>query len=66
MSDIPKSFGAIFYFFEDPAEHRHALRSAMLLWKDCWKKPFTRMSLSGDSFRAFPKTATLEQVLDRL
>lgn len=66
MSDTPKCFGAVFYFFDDPAVHRQALRSAMLLWKDCWKKPFTRMSLSGDSFRAFPKTASLGQVLDRL
>lgn len=66
MSDIPICFGAMFYFFDDPGVCREALRASMLLWRDCWKKPFTRMSLSGDSFRSFPKTASLEQLLARL
>jgi hypothetical protein len=66
MRDATICFGAIFYFFADPALHRQALRSAMLLWKECWTTPFTRMSRSGDSFRSFPKAAPLEQLLERL
>ena len=38
----------------------------MMLWKDCWKTPFTRMSRYGDSFRSYPMTKSLDQVLTRL
>ncbi len=66
MKDPTICFGAIFYFFADPASHREALRSSIMLWKDCWKSPFTRMSRYGDSFRSYPMTKSLDQVLTRL
>lgn len=66
MNDIPICFGAIFYFFADPAVHRDAIRSSMMLWQESWNKPFTRMSRYGDSFRSYPMTKSLDQVLMRL
>jgi len=66
MNSANPCFGAVFYFFSDPSKIRDALRQVIFTWQQCWRQPFTKLSTTGDTFRKFPKSATLQQMVDRL
>ena len=56
-------FGAVYYFFADPAEHRDTLREVMLKWRRCWPNKFSRMSRTGDTFRSVVKGGDVEKLI---
>ncbi len=66
MTESSPCFGAVFYYFASPEEIRESLRRAMQTWQSLWPTRFTRMSTTGDTFRRFPRTSTVEEAISNL